>query len=183
MSTCGSCNKMYISDEQLHTIEFCIYHDIMIQVEELEGECITVMCQCTGSLRSCGGDQRIDWVWVKQCLGRCYGTRNGRLPSQLQRLYKINLLNQNRAFVEYWLALALTTIPENLGNLDCFSKFVQVRNAPAVVALQVSKVGKIVSCADGIPEIATISKTADEQNEQWNGNSHIDPASSNDVYN
>jgi hypothetical protein len=42
------------------------------------------------------------------------------------------------AFVEYWLALALTTIPANSGDLDSISKFVNVRKALAVVALQVS---------------------------------------------
>jgi hypothetical protein len=31
-------NKAYISDEQLHTMECCIYHGIQIQVEGLEGE-------------------------------------------------------------------------------------------------------------------------------------------------
>jgi hypothetical protein len=47
----------------------------------------------------------------------------------------MKLLNNDGAFVEYWLALTLTTIPENLGNLDPVSKFVQVRNAPAAIAL------------------------------------------------
>jgi len=31
-------NKTYISDEQLHTIELCIYHGIKVEVEGLEGE-------------------------------------------------------------------------------------------------------------------------------------------------
>jgi hypothetical protein len=30
----------------------------------------------------------------------------------------MKLLNDDGAFDEYWLALALTTIPENSGNLD-----------------------------------------------------------------
>ena len=79
-----------------------------------------------------------------QRLGRCYGALNVRLPWQLQRLFKINFLNDDGAFVEYWLALALTTIPENSGNLDPVSKFVQVRKAPAAVALHVFSVGNIV---------------------------------------
>jgi hypothetical protein len=53
----------------------------------------------------------------------------------------------------YWLALALTTTPENYGDLDPISKFVQVRKAPAAVALQVFSVGNIVGCAHVIPEI------------------------------
>jgi len=105
-------NKTYISDEQLHAMELCIYHGIKVQVEGLEGECISQMCRCTESQSLCGGDQRNDWVWVKQRPGRCYGALNGRLPWQLQRLFKIKLLNEDGAFVEYWLALALTTIPE-----------------------------------------------------------------------
>jgi len=122
-------------------------------------------------------------VWVKQHPGRCYGALNGRLPWQLQRLFKIMLQNENRAFVEYWSALALTTIPENSGNLDPVLKFVQLRKAPAAIALQVFNVGNIVGCTHIIPEIATSSKTEDERNERWIVNSHIDLATFNDVYN
>jgi len=76
--------KTYISDEQLHAMELCIYHGIKVQVEGLEGERISQMCRCTGSQSWGGGDRRNDWVWVKQRLGRCYGPLNGRLPWQLQ---------------------------------------------------------------------------------------------------
>jgi len=103
-------NKTYISDEQLHGMELCIYHGIQIQVEGLDGELICQMCRCTGSQSWRGGDRWNDRVWVKQLPGRCYGALNGRLPWQLQRLFKIKLLNEDGAFVEYWLALALTTI-------------------------------------------------------------------------
>jgi len=86
---------------------------------------------------------------------------NGHLPWQLQRLFKIKLQNEDGAFIEYWLALALTTIPENLSNLDPVLKFVQVRKSPVVVALQVFSVGNIIGCAYIIPEISTSSKTGD----------------------
>jgi hypothetical protein len=76
----------------------------------------------------------------------------------------------------YWLDLVLTTIPENSGNLDPVSNFVQVREPPAPVALQVFSVGNILGCADVIAEIATSSKTGDRRNEQWIINSHIDLA-------
>jgi hypothetical protein len=95
----------------------------------------------------------------------------------------MKLLNKNGAFIGYWLALALTTIPENSGNLDPVSKFVQVRNAPEAVSLQVFIVGNIVSCAHIIPEIAANSKTGDGRHERWIVNSHIDLATWNDVYN
>jgi hypothetical protein len=176
-------NQTYISDEQLHTMELCIYHGIKVQVEGLEGEHISQMCGCTGSQSWCGEDRWNDWVWLKQRPGRCYGALNGRLPWQLQRVFKIKLQNGDGAFVEYWLALALTTIPENSGNLDPVLKFVQVRKAPAAIALQVFSVGNIVGCAHVIPEIATSSKTGDGRNEQWIVNSHIYLATSNDVYN
>jgi hypothetical protein len=178
-----SCNKTYISDEQLHAMELCIYHGIKVQVESLDAECRSQMCRCTGSESWREGEQRNDWVWVKQRPGRCYGALNGRLPWQLERLFKIKLLNEDGAFVEYWVALALTTIPENLGNLDPVSKFVQVRKAPAAIALQVFSVGSIVGCAHVSPEIATSSKTGDGRNEQWIFNIHIDPVTWNDVYN
>jgi len=42
-------NKTYISDAQLHAMELCIYHGITVQVEGLDGECISQMCRCTGS--------------------------------------------------------------------------------------------------------------------------------------
>jgi len=176
-------NKTYISDEQLHAMELCIYDGIKVQVEGLDGERVSQMCRCTGSQSWRGGDRRKDWVWVKQRPGRCYGALNGHLPWQLQRLFKIKLQNKDGVFFEYLLALALTTIPENSGNLDPVSKFVQVRKAPTAVALQVFSVGNIVGCAHVIPEIATSSKTGDGQNEQQIVNSHIDLATWNDVYN
>jgi len=37
-------NKTYISDEQLHTMEFCIHHCIKVQVEGLEDERISQIC-------------------------------------------------------------------------------------------------------------------------------------------
>jgi hypothetical protein len=43
-----SCSKMYISDEQLHGMELCIYDGHKAQVEGLNGERISRMCQCTG---------------------------------------------------------------------------------------------------------------------------------------
>jgi hypothetical protein len=158
-------NRTYISDEQRHAMVLCIYHGIMVQVEGLDGERISQIYQCTGSQSWRGGYRQNDWVWVKQRPRRSYGALNGRLLWQLQRLFKLKLLNKDGAFVEYWLALGLTTIPENLGNLDLVSKFVQVRKAPAAVALQVFSVGNIVHCAHLIPEIATSSKTGDGRNE------------------
>jgi len=59
--------------------------------------------------------------------------------------------------VEYWLTLALTTIPEYSGKLDPVLKFVLVRKALVAVALQVCSVGNIVGWAHVIPEIATSS--------------------------
>jgi hypothetical protein len=104
-------------------------------------------------------------VWVKQHPERCYGTQIGRLPSQLQQLFKNKLLNQDGAFVEYWLALVLTTIPENSGNLDSSSKFVQLKKALSAIPLKSFSMGNIVSCAYVITEIATICKTEVRQNE------------------
>jgi hypothetical protein len=60
---------------------------------------------------------------------------------------------------------------------------VQVRKAPAAVALQVFLMGNIVGCANLIPEIATSTKTGNRQNERWIVNCHIDLATWNDVYN
>jgi hypothetical protein len=107
---------------------------------------------------------------------------NGRLLWKLQQLFKKKLLNEDGTFIEYWLALALTTIAENSGNFDPGSKFIQVEVAPAAVTLHVSSVGNIIGCAHGIPEIATCSKTGDRQNERWIVTSHIDIATWNDVY-
>jgi hypothetical protein len=176
-------NKTYISDEQLHAMELCVFHVIKVQVEGLNGERISQMCQCTGYQSWCGGDQRNDWVCLEQRLRRCYSVLNGRLPWQLQQLYTIKLLNIDGAFVEYWLALAFTTIPGNSGNLDPILKFVQVRKSLAAVASQVFSVGSIVGCAHLIQEIATSSKTGDGWNKRWIVNSHIDLASWNDLYN
>jgi hypothetical protein len=176
-------NKTYFSDEQLHTMELCIYNGIKVQVEGLHGERISQIWRYTGSQSWHGVNRRHDCVWVTQRPGRCYGALNGRLPWQLQRLFKVKLLNEDGAFVEYWLALALTPIPENSGNLDSASKFVHVRKAPAAVAFQDFSVGNIVGCADVIPEIAASSKTGDGRNARWIVNSHIALATWNDVYN
>jgi len=73
--------------------------------------------------------------------------------------------NDDRAFIEYWFAVALSTIHENSGNLDPVSKFVNLRKAPAAVALQVFTVANIFSSMYVMPEIATSSKTGDERNE------------------
>jgi hypothetical protein len=43
-------NTTYISDEQLHAMELSIYHDTKVQVESLDGEPISHMCRCSGSL-------------------------------------------------------------------------------------------------------------------------------------
>jgi len=133
-------NKMYISDEQLHAMGLRIYHGITVQVKGLQGERISQMCRCTGSQSWCRGDRRNDWVWVMQRLGRCHGALTGRLPWQVQRLFKIKLQNTEGDFVEYWLDLVLTTIPETSGNLDPVLTCVQGRNAPATVALQIFSV-------------------------------------------
>jgi hypothetical protein len=101
---------------------------------------------------------------VGKAMVRCYGALNGRLPWQLQRLFIIKLLNKDGAFIGSWLALALTSILENSGNLDPVSKFVQVRKAPAAIALQVFGVGNITSCTHIIPAIATSSETGDGRN-------------------
>jgi len=179
----NSRNKPYMLDKQLHAMELCIYHGIKVQVEGLEGQRISQMCRCTGSQSWRGGNRLHDGEWVKQRPGRWYGALNGRLPWQLQRLFRIKLLYKDGGFVEYWLALALTTIPENSGNLESVSQFIAVRNAPAAVALQVFSMGNIVGCAQVIPEIAPGSMPGDGRNERWIVNSHIDLATWNDVYN
>jgi hypothetical protein len=96
---------------------------------------------------------------------------------------QIKLLNEDGAFIEYWLALVLTRIPENSVNLDPVLKFVQVRKAPADFALQVFSVGNIVGCTHVIQDIASTSKTGDGPKELLIVNSHIYPPSSNDVCN
>jgi len=164
-------------------MELCILNGITARVQGLDGDGISQICRCTGSQSWRGGDRRNDWVWVKQRPARCYGALNGPLPWQLQWVFQITLLNQDGAFVEYRLALALTTIPENPGNLDPISKCVQVRKAPAAIALQVFSMGNIVRSTHLIPEIATSSSTDDELKEGWIVNSQIDLASWNNVYN
>jgi hypothetical protein len=164
-------------------MEHCVYHGIEVQVEGSDGECISQICQCTGYQSWHTGDPRNDWVWVKQWPGRCYGALNRRLPLQLQRLFKIKLLNEDGTIVKYWSALALTTIPEISGNLDPVLKFVQVRNVLAAVALQDFRVRNIVGCTHVVREIATSSKAADRWNKRCIVNRHIDLATWNDVYN
>jgi len=164
-------------------MELCTYLGIKVQVEGLEGERISQICRCTVSQSWRGGDRQNDWAWVTQCPGRWYGALNGRLSWQLQWLFKIKLLNEDGAFVENWLALALTTIPENLANLDRVSKFLHFRHPPVAVALQGVSMGTIVGCAHVIPQIASSTKTGDRRNERWIVNSHTDLATWNDVYN
>jgi len=176
-------NTIYISDEQLHAMELCICCSNMAQFDGLVGACTFHSWRCTWSQSCHGGDRWNDWVWVMHHQGRFYGTLNGRLPWQWQQLYKINLLNEDGAFVEYWWVLALTTIPANSANTDPVSKSVQMRQSPAAIALQVLRVGNIVSCATENPFIATSSNSGDGRNKQRIVNSHIDLATWIDVYN
>jgi len=173
--------KTSICDEQLHAMELCIYHGIKVKVEGSDGERISQICRYTASHRWGGGDRPNNCVWVNQCPGRCWDALNVRLPWQLQGLFKIKLLNENGAFIEYWLALALSTIPEHSGNLDPVSKFVQVWRAPAADALDVLSVGNIVGCTHLTREIGTSSMTGDGRNVPWIVNCHIDLATWNDV--
>ena len=109
-------------------------------------EKVNTYLRCVDAQEARAAVERIDrnQVWLIQCTGRCYGALNGCLLWQMQRLFKIKLLTEDGAFVEYWLSLALTRIPQNLGNLDPVSKLLQVRKAPAAVALQGFSVGYIV---------------------------------------
>jgi hypothetical protein len=104
-------------------------------------------------------------------------------PVATARTIQNQLLNEDGAFVQYWLALGLTTIPENSSNLDPVSKFVEVRKALSAVALDVFSMENIVGSAHVIREIANSSKTGDGRNEPWSINSHIDLATWNAVYN
>jgi hypothetical protein len=122
-------NNTYILDEQLHAMQLCIYNGMDVQVEGFEGEHIASISRCTESQNWSRWDQRNNWVWVKQCPVRQCGVLNCRLPWQLRLPFKIKLLNKEGAFIEYWLALALTTMPENPGNLDPVSKFLQARKS------------------------------------------------------
>jgi len=176
-------NKTYISNKQLHAIQLYIYHSIKFRVQDLEGKHISRIWQCTESWSWQGEDGQNNWVWVKQHQGRCYGAINGRLLWQLQRRFKIKLQNEDGTFIEYSLALVLTTIPGNLGNLDPVLQCVQVGKVPVAIALQVFRVGIIVDWAHEIPEIATSSKAEDGRNVRWIVNSHWDLATGNDVYN
>jgi len=164
-------------------MELCIYHGIMVRVEGSEGEHIYQRCWCPERHSWHRGDRQNNWLWVKQLQGRWFGALNGRLPWQLQRPFKIKLLNEDGAFVGYWSALALTTIPENSGNLDPISKFVQVRKAPLAVGLQVCSWGNIVGCAHIIVETATSSNSGDGRNKQWIVNRHLDLGTWNEAYN
>jgi len=128
-----SCNMPHILDEQQHAIELCIYHCINVQVKGLEGERMSQMCSCIECQSGRGGDRRNDSVWAKQCPGCCYCAVKWCLLWQLKWLFKIKLLNEYGAFVEYWLALVHTIISESSGYLDSVLKFVQVRNAPVPV--------------------------------------------------
>jgi len=76
----NSYNQPYISDEQLHAMELCIYPGINVQVEGLEGERIPQMCRWTESQSCPTGYRRNDWVWVKYHPEWCYRTLNGCLP-------------------------------------------------------------------------------------------------------
>jgi len=55
------------------------------------------------------------------------------------------------AFVEYWLALVLSTIPETSGNIDPISKFIQVLKSPATLVYIVFSMGNTIWSAQVIP--------------------------------
>jgi len=175
-------NMMCIWNEHLQAMELCIYHGIKVHLQGSEGERISKMCQCTHSQSWCGRLRWKDWVWVKNCQGRRHGALNGRLLWQLQQLFKIKLLYDDGSFIEFCIALALTSIPENSGIIDPVWKYVQVRNAPASITLQVFSVEIIIGSAYVIPQIATSSKTGNGWNKWWIVNRHIDLVTWKKVY-
>jgi len=65
-----SSNKTYIFDEQLHAMELCIYHRIQVQVEGLEGQRISRMCQCTGMLYGVRCPVSLYWPKLTDCLAK-----------------------------------------------------------------------------------------------------------------
>jgi len=75
--------KTYISDEQLHALERCIYHGMKVHVEGLDGGRISQMCQCTGSQSWRGGHRQNDCMQGKQRPGRCYRKLNRPFMWQL----------------------------------------------------------------------------------------------------
>jgi len=83
----------------------------------------------------------------------------------VQPLFKIKLLKKDGAFVEYWLALVLSTIPESSCNLDSVMTFVQQRKPLVAVASQGFCLENIIGCAHMILKIATSSKTGEVLNE------------------
>jgi hypothetical protein len=87
------------------------------------------------------------------------------------------------AFVELCFLLAITTIPDNSGNLDPMSKFVQVSKAPTPIASQDFRVTNIVGYGQIIPEIDTSSMKRDGWNERWIIHRPIALATWNDLYN
>jgi len=105
------CNMTYISDEQLHTMELCICRGIKVQLEGSEDEHISQMCLWTGKQSWCRVDRSTDCVCAMQPLGMSHWVPNGRLSWHQQPPSEIKLINKDGAFVEYWSALALTTIP------------------------------------------------------------------------
>jgi hypothetical protein len=140
-------------------------------VDDLNGEKKFQMCRCTGYQRWRGGNIRNDWVWVQQSLRKIYGSFNGRLPWQLQRLFKLNVYVAEGEYVEYSLALAGKTVPENSGNLEPVSKCAKVRLSAPENEFKIFNAGNIIGCAHVIPERAC---TDNIQNDRWIVNSHID---------
>jgi len=159
-----TCSKTYISYEQLYRMQLAIYHCSKVQVDSVEGERLSQICRCTGSHTWHGREQLNNWVGLTHWARRCYDGVNAHLSSQLQRLSEIKLLNEDGAFVEYWLALALTTMPWNSGNLDPVSKLVQVWQALAWFAMHVLSMGNIVRSTRIFLEIVPSSNTG----ARWN---------------
>jgi len=63
--------------------------------------------------------------------------------------------------VEYWLAIILTTLPENSGNLDPLSKYVQVSTEPLANDLDVWSMQNIVDSKQRCQQIANRKQSAD----------------------
>jgi len=62
-------NLTYTPDEVLHLIELFTSTSIKVQVQVLDFECISQMCQCTGSQSCRRWDRQNDWIWVKNSWG------------------------------------------------------------------------------------------------------------------
>ena len=174
-----------VSVDELLKFKATIFTGIDVPTEGFDGNTVIERLRSTGFEKWYNGKPRRDWVWVRQQAqatpGRPlpYFALHGRLPFQLQRIFKL-CVDHNGASTIMHLAFVMVTRPINGGRASNVTGMVRVELPKSGSIYRVIDAGAIAGAAHLIPETPNAARVI--PNKTWVVNSHIDLKTWNDVY-